>query len=115
MKFAALVAVLAEDMEDAAIDAARKAGAGGVTILGGRGIGIEAKKTFLGLTYEGSQAVLLFVLEKKLSVRVLKALTRDLDLQNGSKGVVFTLPLEHLAGIDLQQLERFESQLQREI
>ncbi|PWG63878.1 transcriptional regulator [Sediminicurvatus halobius] len=115
MKFAALVAVLAEDMEDAAIDAARNAGAGGVTILGGRGIGIEEKKTFFGLTYEGSQSVLLFVLEKKLSVRVLKALTRDLDLQNGSKGVVFTLPLEHLAGIDLQQLERFESQLEREI
>lgn len=115
MKFAALVAVLAEDMEEAAIDSARQAGAGGVTILGGRGIGSEEKKTFFGLTYEGNQSVLLFVLEKKLSVRVLKALSRDLELDHNSKGVVFTLPLEHIAGIDLQQLERFESQLLPEI
>ena len=115
MKFAALVALLAEDLEEAAIDSARKAGAGGVTILGGRGIGMEEKKTFLGLTYEGSQSVLLFVLEKKLSVRVLKQLNRDLELASSSKGVVFTLPLEHITGIDLQQLERFESQLLPEL
>lgn len=111
MKFAALVAVLAEDLEEAAIDSARRAGAGGVTILGGRGIGSEEKKTFFGLTYEGSQSVLLFVLERKLSVHVLKRLSRDLELESNSKGVVFTLPLEHIAGIDTQQLERFESQL----
>jgi len=115
MKFAALVAVLAEDMEEAAIDSARRAGAGGVTILGGRGIGTEQKKTFFGLTYEGSQSILLFVLEKKLSVHVLKALSRDLELESNSKGVVFTLALEHIAGIDLQQLARFESRLLPEI
>ena len=80
MKFAVLVAILAEDLEEKAIDSAKQAGAGGVTILGGRGIGTQEKKTFFGLTYEGSQSVLVFVLEKKLSVAVLKRLTKDLDL-----------------------------------
>jgi len=115
MKFAALVAILAEDLEEQAIDSAKNAGAGGVTILDARGIGTKEKKTFFGLTYEGSQSVLLFVLEKKLSVRVLKQMTRDLDLNSHSKGVVFTLPLEHIAGIDLQQLEKFESQIRDDI
>ena len=115
MKFAALVAILAEELEEQAIDSAKTAGAGGVTILDARGIGTREKKTFLGLTYEGSQSVLLFVLEKKLSVRVLKQITRDLDLNAHSKGVVFTLPLEHIAGIDLQQLEKFESQIRDEL
>lgn len=115
MKFAALVAILAEDLEEQAIDSAKKAGATGVTILDARGIGAEEKKTFLGLTYEGSQSVLLFVLEKKLSVRVLKRISRDLDLDSHSKGVVFTLPLEHLAGIDVRQLERFQQQLPKDI
>lgn len=115
MKFAALVAILAEDLEERAINSAKKAGAGGVTILDARGIGTKEKKTFFGLTYEGSQSVLLFVLEKQLSVKVLKQITRDLNLKSNSKGVIFTLPLEHIAGIDIEQLERFESRIRDDI
>ncbi|WP_290653059.1 transcriptional regulator [Aquisalimonas sp.] len=115
MKFAALVAILAEDLEERAINSAKKAGAGGVTILDARGIGTKEKKTFFGLTYEGSQSVLLFVLERQLSVKVLKQITRDLNLKSSSKGVVFTLPLEHIAGIDMEQLERFESRIRDDI
>ncbi len=115
MKFAVLVAILAEDLEEQAIDSAKKAGAGGVTIMDARGIGTEEKKSFFGLTYEGSQSVLVFVLEKKLSITVLKQLTRDLELNKHSKGVVFTIPLEHIAGIDIQQLERFEERIKDRI
>ena len=115
MKFAVLVAILAEDLEERAIDSAKKAGAGGVTILDGRGIGTKEKKTFFGLTYEGSQSTLVFVLEKKLSVKVLKQLTHDLDLNSHSKGVVFTIPLEHIAGIDTAQVQKFESQIKDDL
>lgn len=115
MKFAALVAILAEELEEKAIDSAKKAGAGGVTILDARGMGSKEKKTFFGLTYEGSQSVLIFVLEKKLSVSILKQITRDLDLANTSKGVVFTIPLEHISGIDVGQIEQFEEHIRDDI
>lgn len=115
MKFAALLAIVADDLEERAIDSAKRAGGGGVTIIDAKGIGAEEKKTFFGLTYEGSQSVLLFILEKKLSVRVLKQLDRDLDLANTSKGVAFTLPLEHVAGIDPAQIRRFEERIRDDI
>jgi hypothetical protein len=115
MKFAVLVAILAEDLEERAIDIAKNAGAGGVTLLDARGIGAKEKKTFFGLTYEGSQTVLICILEKKLSLAVMKALTRDLDLVKHSKGVVFTVPLDHIAGIDTRQLESFEERIKDEI
>jgi len=115
MKFAVLVAILAEELEEKAIDVARRAGAGGVTILDARGIGAREKKTFFGLTYEGSQSVLIFVLEKKLSLTVLKTLTAALDLRSQSKGVVFTIPLEHIAGIDLSQIHQFEERIKDDI
>ena len=115
MRFAALIAMLADDLEDKAIDIAKRAGAGGVTIMDARGIGGEAKKTFFGLTYEGSQSVLLFVLERKLSLNVMKALTTELDLANHSKGVVFTVPLEHIAGIDTKQINRFQESIKDDI
>lgn len=115
MKFAVLVAIVAEDLEEKAIDVAKKAGAGGVTLLDARGIGAREKKTFFGLTYEGAQTVLICVLEKKLSLSVMKALTVELELAKHSKGVVFTVPLDHIAGIDTRQLESFEERLKDEL
>lgn len=115
MKFSVLVAILAEDLEDQAIDVAKESGAGGVTILDARGIGAKEKKTFFGLTYEGSQSVLIFVLEKKLSLTVMKNISRELDLANHTRGVVFTLPLDHIAGIDVGQINQFEQQLKDDL
>lgn len=115
MKFSVVVAIVADELEEKAIDAARNAGAGGVTIVSGRGIGAEEKKTFFGLTYQGSQAVLVCVVEKKLSVSIMEALTQELDLKKNSKGVVFTLPLEHIAGIDTRQIESFTDQIREDI
>jgi nitrogen regulatory protein PII len=115
VKFSVLVAILAEDLEEQAIDVAKRAGAGGVTILDARGIGAKEKKTFFGLTYEGSQSVLLMVLEKKLSLTILKDISRELDLKNTTRGVVFTIPLEHIAGIDTRQIHQFEEHIKDDI
>ena len=109
MKFSALVAIVPEDLEQKCIDAARDCGAGGITVMSGRGISNTAKKTFFGLTYDGSQSVLLMVLEKGLSLDVLKAIQKVImPDQKDSKGMIFTVPLEHLGGIDMAQVEKFE-------
>lgn len=80
--------------------------------MAGRGISNTTRKTFFGLTYDGSQSVLLMVLEKGLSLEVLKAIQKVI-MPDGkdSSGIVFTLPLEHLGGIDLSQVEKFEQHL----
>ncbi|MGF2734173.1 P-II family nitrogen regulator [Marinobacter sp. DUT-1] len=112
MKFSALVAIVPEDLEQECIDAARELGAGGMTVLSGRGISNTTRKTFFGLTYDGSQSVLLMVLERALSLEVLKALQKVVmpDPQD-SQGLIFTVPLEHLGGIDMAQVEKFEQHL----
>lgn len=115
MKFSLLIAIVSEEMEEKARKVAKDAGAGGVTILHGRGIGGEEKKVFFGVTYEGAQSVMIFVLEKRLSLKVLKALKEELDMDKGDSGVAFTLPLEHLAGIDLKQLNQFEEIVKEDI
>ena len=112
MKFSALVAIVPEDLEQECIDAARDCGAGGITVMSGRGISNTAKKTFFGLTYDGSQSVLLMVLEKGLSLDILKVIQKILmPDHNDSRGLVFTLPLEHLGGIDMSQVAKFEQHL----
>ncbi|MCH8551662.1 MAG: transcriptional regulator [Natronospirillum sp.] len=115
MKFSALVAIVPDDLEQEAIDAARSEGACGLTLLSGRGIGTEERKSFFGLTYEGSQSVLLAVLERRLSLRVLKALQALLTRDGSTKGVVFTSAIDHIGGIDLSQVAQFEEQIKDEL
>ncbi len=115
MKFSVLVAIVSEELEDKAIDVAKKAGAGGVTIIHGTGIGLKEKKIFFGLTYEGRESILIFVLERKLSLEVLKALNRELELEKEDHGLAFTIPLEHLAGINREETLKFQEKLKEEI
>jgi len=114
MRFALLVAIVEQSLEDEAIDIAKANGAGGVTSLTGRGIGLNEKKTFFGLTYERAESVLLFVMEKRTAVKVMKALKNELKLEEENKGIVMSMPIEHLAGIASNQIEAFANRLRED-
>jgi len=112
MKFTALVVVIADKDEEAAIDIAKEAGAGGVTIVHGRNIGLEEKKIFFGLTLEENVSLLLFVLPKRLSMKVMKALRSNFDLDSiDNSGMAFTIPLSHVIGLDKDELHKFEDNI----
>ena len=112
MKFTALVAIIEDKDEEAAIDVAKEAGAGGVTILHGKNIGLEEKKVFFGLTLEENVSVLLFILPRRLSMKVMKAIRVKFDLDHAKNGgLVFTLPWSHVAGLDTNKLRKFEDNI----
>jgi len=112
MKFTALVAIVEDKDEEAAIDVAKEAGAGAVTILHGKNIGLEEKKVFFGLTLEENVSVLLFILPQRLSMIVLKELHGAFDMENEqSSGMAFTFPLSHVTGLDTKELHKFEDNI----
>lgn len=112
MKFTALIAVIPDKDEEAAIETAKSAGAGAVTILHGRNIGLEEKKIFFGLTLEENVSALLFVLPRKLSMQVMRALRKEFDIDNPENiGFIFTMPLSHVAGLNIEELHHFEDDI----
>ncbi len=112
MKFIALITIIQDKDEEAAIKVAKEAGAGSVTILHGKNIGLEEKKVFFGLTLEENVSVLLFILPRRLSMKVMKALRTTFDLDNHeNSGLAFTIPLSHVAGLDTQELHNFEDNI----
>lgn len=114
MKFSAIVVIAPEELEQQAIDDAKTAGATGITILSGRGIGGEVKKTFFGMTFEGSQSVLLMVVAKHLSMPILKKMQQVLVEDGKSRGIAFTVPIDHLTGLDMGQVMKFEQHLREQ-
>lgn len=114
MKFTAVVVIAPPDLEDDAIQVAQRAGATGVTILAGKGIGGEQKRTFFGLTFEGAQSVLVMVVGTHLATPILKAMHEILANGDSSNGIAFNVPINHLTGIDTRQLMKFEEYMRRE-
>ncbi len=112
MKFTALIAVIQDKDEEEAIKVAKEAGAGSVTILHGKNIGLKEKKVFFGLTLEENVSALLFILPRRLSMKVMKALRESFDLDNPeNSGFAFTMPLSHVAGLDTEELHKFEDDI----
>ncbi len=112
MKFTALIAVIQDSDEEEAIKVAKETGAGSVTILHGRNIGLKEKKVFFGLTLEENVSVLLFILPKRLSLTVMRALREKFNLDDHeNSGYIFTLPLSHVAGLDTEELHKFEDNI----
>jgi hypothetical protein len=113
MKFNILVAMVPSEEEAVAIETAKKAGAGSVTILNGKTIGLKEKKVFFGLTLEENVSLLLFILPQRLTMLVFKALRKKFHLSNHAeaKGLLFTIPLTHLSGMEAEEVELFEKEL----
>jgi len=109
MKFAALAVVVEDKEEEKAIKVAKEAGAGSVTILHGRNLGLVEKKIFFGLTLEENVSLLLFVLPLRLSLKVLQEIKANCDLDNpNNSSMAFTMPLSHVVGLDIDELHKFE-------
>ncbi len=107
MDFSLVVGIFSEHIEEKVLETARSVGAHGVTILPAKGIGTRDRKTFFGLTYEGRQLVFLFIVERSLARKLVGAFTRILDLDQYSKGLVFTTRVEDVTGLDDAQRRRF--------
>lgn len=118
MKFEALVAIVPEELEETAIETAKTAGAGGVTVVKGRAIGLKEKKIFFGLTLEDNVSLLYFILPRKITMSIFKEIKKMLKLTQeeiasgeSAKGLVMTLPITHLAGIDMSEIKLFENEV----
>jgi len=112
MKFVALVTIIPDKDEEKAIEVAKSAGAGAVSILHGRNIGLKEKKVFFGLTLEENVSMLLFILPRKLSMKVMKSLRKEFDLDSHeNSSLAFTMPLSHVAGLNIDELHQFEKDI----
>ena len=106
MSYQVIFAALKPDVTDAVIDAAKECGISGATIVSGRGTGLHEAKTFLGLTLETQTDVLFFLTEAELVEPVIAAIEKAGRLDEHGTGVVFTLPVDRVAGIKQEIVRR---------
>lgn len=104
MHFKMLVVFVEDDKTNAVMQAARKAGATGATIINNaRGEGLKRSKTFFGLTLETQRDVILFLVEEHLSRHILEEIGRAGEFEEKpGTGIAFQIDVEDAVGISHQ-------------
>ncbi len=107
-----IVTIVKKGWVEKIVDASRKAGAEGGTIIPGRGIGIHESKKLLGIPIEPEKEILLTLVPKEITDEVLSAIIEAGELNKKGTGVGFVLDLKRVVGIVhfLEQLGYQEDQ-----
>ncbi len=101
MHFKLIVAFVEDNKTEAVMHAAREAGATGCTVINNaRGEGIEASKTFFGLTLATQRDVLLLLVEQHLSRHILEHIGEvgEFDNKPGT-GIAVLIDVEDAVGV----------------
>ncbi len=104
MHFKMLVVFVEDEKTNAVMEAARKAGATGATVINNaRGEGLKRSKTFFGLTLETQRDVILFLVEEHLSRHILEEIGKAGEFEEKpGTGIAFQLDVEDAVGISHQ-------------
>ncbi|MFQ6021518.1 MAG: P-II family nitrogen regulator [Acidiferrobacterales bacterium] len=116
MHFKLIITLVEDDKTDAVLNATRKAGATGATVINqARGQGLETSKTFFGLELETQRDVLMFLVEEHLSRKILETIAEvgEFD-KNPGAGIAFQIDVDDAVGVT-QQIRKLTDAVEEEI
>lgn len=95
-----IVTIVNRGEAEKVVQASRKAGAEGGTILCGRGTGIHEHAKLFGITIEPEKEIVFTLIDRRKSEKVLEAIINESELNKPGKGIAFVLEVEKVAGIN---------------
>lgn len=98
-KYEAIFCVVNAGFSDDVMYAARKAGAGGGTIIKGRGTApLEAEEAFK-ITIQPEKEIVIILVPDEIKDSVLHAIYDSAGLGSDGQGIAFSLPIERAVGL----------------
>lgn len=84
---------------EAVMDAAKKFGATGGTVLNARGTAGKEAETFFGISIQPEKEIVMILVPAKLKDKILNALYDEVGLSTAGQGIAFSLPVDGVVGI----------------
>lgn len=100
-----LVAIANQGYIDSVMEAARSAGAGGGTVIHGKGTGMKLAEKYLGVSLVEEKELILIVTRSKEKNAIMRAIMERTGLEAKEKAIVFSLPVSSVAGIRMMEAE----------
>ena len=109
MRFKVIMALVKPHVTDDVVDAVKKAGATGATIVPARGTGIHEAKSFFGLSIEDQTDIIMLLVEEHVVDELLDAVKTAGRFDQPGTGIAFVVPVEHVCGLE-SQMDKFKDQ-----
>ena len=94
-----IVCIVNTGFSDAVMDAARKYGARGGTVLHARGTANPEAESFFKITIQPEKEVVMILVPSEIKNDILHALYKDVGLNSPGQGIAFTLPVDVAVGL----------------
>lgn len=98
-EYSLIVTILNSGSAETVMEAATKAGAGGGTVIHGRGLNAKNAEKFFGFTIQAEKDMLLIVARTSEKDAIMRAIAEAENMTAEGRGITFSLPVDSLAGI----------------
>ncbi len=100
MDYVCLYVIVDRHQGQKAIHIAQEHGARGATVIHGRGSGEQVKSNiFLSMNIEPEKDLVIMLIKKDLVEKIQKEIYEQMDLESEGKGIIYSLPVNHVAGL----------------
>ena len=95
----AIFCIVNSGYSDAVMDAAKKLGARGGTVINGRGTASKEAETFFKIAIQPEKEIVMILVPAKIKDDVLHALYNEVGLDSAGQGIAFSVPVDHVVGL----------------
>ena len=103
--FVAVLCIINSGFSEVAMDAAKKLGARGGTIIHGRGTAGKEAEKFFNITIQPEKEIVIILVASKIKDAILKGLYDAVGVNTPAQGIAFSLPVDEVIGISTKKEE----------
>ena len=98
-KYNLIIAVTGQGYMDEVMDVAKSAGASGGTVVHARGVGLRQAEKFFGISIQPEKEMIFILAKQELCQGIMETITEKMGLKTDAKTIVFSLPVNGVAGL----------------
>jgi len=98
-----IIALINQGYSEDLMDSAKKAGAGGGTVIHARRIGMEDSVKFFGISVQAEKEIVVILAPRNIKNDIMKAINQSVGLATQAHGIIFSLPVDNIAGLDFNE------------
>ncbi len=98
-EYEAIFCIVNTGYSDAVMEAAKKFGAKGGTVINGLGTASKEAETFFHITIQPEKEIVMILVPAKIKDDVLHALYKEVGLETAGQGIAFSVPVDSAVGL----------------
>jgi nitrogen regulatory protein PII len=97
-----IIAIINHGYSDEFMTVAREAGATGGTVINARGLAHEGPVKFFGVSVQDEMEIVIVLTSRETKVPIMEAVSRSCGITAKAEGVIFSLPVDSVMGLNFE-------------